>query len=301
MKALKAPPYLKQGDKIAVIATARKISEEELRPALNVFVQWGLTPVLGKHVYETHHQFAGTDEQRASDLQWALNSEEFKAIIIVRGGYGTIRIMDAIDFSMFEKHPKWLIGYSDVTVLHTHINRLGYQSLHATMPINFFKNETATQSLKYALFGNTNTIEIAAHPLNKVGQSQGVLIGGNLSLLYAISGSQSDINYENCILFIEDLDEYLYHIDRMMQQLKRSGKLSKLSGLIVGGMSDMKDNTVPFGKTAEEIVLDAVKAYAYPICFGFPAGHIDENRALVFGEVITLQVSSQKASVIPIK
>lgn len=291
------PSYLKTGDSVAIIATARKISAEELNPALDVLKSWGLVPVLGKHIYSIENQFAGSDAQRTEDLQWALDDTNIKAIIIVRGGYGTLRIIDNIDFAAFKKHPKWVVGYSDITVLHTHLQNIGYQSLHATMPINFFKHKGATQSLKKALFGEPIEYSIAAHPLNRVGEAEGVLIGGNLSLLYAISGSKSDLNYDNCILFIEDLDEYLYHIDRMMLQLKRSNKLAKLKGLIVGGMSDMKDNTVPFGKTAEEIILDAVKEYDYPVCFQFSAGHIDENYALVMGLSITMKVEVNASTV----
>jgi muramoyltetrapeptide carboxypeptidase len=291
------PSYLKTGDSVAIIATARKISEKELNPALDVLKSWGLIPVLGKHIYFIENQFAGSDAQRTADLQWALDDNTIKAIIIVRGGYGTLRIIDNLDFTKFKKHPKWIVGYSDITVLHAHLQNIGYQSLHATMPINFFKHEGATQSLKKALFGEALEYSITAHPLNKMGEAKGILIGGNLSLLYAISGSASDLNYDNCILFIEDLDEYLYHIDRMMLQLKRSGKLAKLKGLIVGGMTDMKDNTVPFGKTAEEIILDAVKEYNYPVCFQFLAGHIDENYALVMGQSITMKVEANTSTI----
>ena len=291
------PSHLKTGDSVAIIATARKISAEELNPALDVLKSWGLIPILGKHIYSIENQFAGSDAQRTADLQWALDDNTIKAIIIVRGGYGTLRIIDNIDFTAFKKLPKWVVGYSDVTVLHTHLQNLGFQSLHATMPINFFKHEGATQSLKNALFGNPLEYSIPTHSLNKIGEAEGVLIGGNLSLLYAISGSTSDLNYDNCILFMEDLDEYLYHIDRMMLQLKRSSKLANLKGLIVGGMTDMKDNAVPFGKTAEEIILDAVKEYDYPICFQFPAGHIDENYALVMGQSITMKVEVNTSAI----
>ncbi len=291
------PSYLKTGDSVAIIATARKISEKELHPALELLKSWGLKPVLGKHIYAIENQFAGSDTQRTADLQWALDDEAIKAIIIVRGGYGTLRIIDEVVFTKFTKHPKWIVGYSDITVLHANIQSLGFQSLHATMPINFFKHEGATQSLKNALFGNIMEYNVAPHPLNKMGEAEGVLIGGNLSLLYAISGSASDLNYDNCILFIEDLDEYLYHIDRMMLQLKRSGKLANLKGLIVGGMTDMKDNTVPFGKTAEEIILDVVKEYDYPVCFQFPAGHIDENYALVMGQLIAMKIETTASTI----
>jgi len=286
------PPYLKPGDSIALIATARKISPEELLPSIELIESWGLNVVTAPNLYKQENQFAGSDEDRAADLQWALDNENIKAILCVRGGYGTVRIIDKIDFSKFGKQPKWIIGYSDVTVLHQHIHtNFNVATLHATMPINFFKNEEATESLRKALFGEQLNYEIKPHSLNREGNTEGELVGGNLSLIYALTGSKSDIETDGKILFIEDLDEYLYHVDRMMMNLKRSGKLSKLKGLVVGGMSDMKDNTVPFGKTAEEIIYDAVKEYNYPICFDFPAGHIDRNLSLVFGKKYSLNVS----------
>lgn len=285
------PPYLQKGDTVAIIATARKISMEELQPAVAQLKNWDLEVVLGKNIFCVDNQFAGTDAERAADLQWALNDSKIKAIFIARGGYGTVRIIDHIDFSVFKLHPKWVVGYSDITVLHQHINQnFGVASMHATMPINFTKNEEATESLRRALFGNPIEYSVASHSLNRIGEAKGELIGGNLSLIYALCGSKSDIATKGKILFIEDLDEYLYHIDRMMLNLKRSGKLENLSGLIVGGMTDMKDNTVPFGKTAEEIIYDAVKEYKYPVCFNFPAGHIDRNLTLIMGEKIAFTV-----------
>jgi muramoyltetrapeptide carboxypeptidase len=286
------PPYLQKGDTVAIVASARKISLEELQPAIDIINSWGLKVVLPKNVFCTDNQFAGTDEERAADMQWALDEVNIKAIIFARGGYGTVRIIDKLDFTNFIKHPKWIVGYSDITALHQHINQnFSIASLHATMPINFPKNEEATQSLRKALFGETLTYTVPSHLLNRTGEASGELIGGNLSLIYALCGSKSDIDTKGKILFIEDLDEYLYHIDRMMMNLKRSGKLQYLTGLIVGGMSDMKDNTVPFGKTAEEIILDAVKEYNFPVCFDFPAGHIDRNLAIYFNKNTTLSIN----------
>lgn len=284
------PPYLKKGDKIAILATARKISKEEIEPAIVILKSWGLEVVLGKNLFKADHQYSGTDEQRAADLQLMLDDTSIKAIISARGGYGTIRIIDKINFSKFKKHPKWIIGYSDITVLHSHMHTIGIDTIHATMPINFTKNKEATETLCKALFGEKISYEIKAHPLNRKGEANAELVGGNLSLLYALTGSVSDIDTKGKILFIEDLDEYLYHIDRMMINLKRSGKLKHLKGLIVGGMTDMKDNAIPFGKTAEEIILDAVKEYKYPVCFNFPAGHVDRNLALVLGRKVDLRV-----------
>lgn len=292
------PPNLKKGDKIGIAAPARKISKEELQYALDLFTGWGLEIVFGKNLFNEDHQFSGTDEQRSSDLQSMLDDSSIKAIISARGGYGTIRIIDKLDFTEFRKHPKWMIGYSDMTVLHSHIHNFGIETLHATMPINFSKNKEATETLRKVLFGEKLFSEFGSHPLNRKGSAEGELVGGNLSLLYALTGSISDVDTKGKILFIEDLDEYLYHIDRMMINLKRSGRLENLKGLIVGGMTDMKDNTIPFGKTAEEIILDAVQEYEYPVCFNFPAGHIDRNLGLVFGRKVKLEVKENKCELI---
>ncbi|MGB3949091.1 MAG: LD-carboxypeptidase [Bacteroidia bacterium] len=283
---MKQPEFLKKGDKVGIVAPARKMSKEELLPAIEILNSWGLEVVLGKNLFCEENQFSGSDEQRAEDLQKMLDDPSIKAIISARGGYGTLRIIDKINFFTFTQHPKWIVGYSDITVLHSHIHTLGITTIHATMPINFSKNTEATESLRKALFGESIKYNFESHPLNKNITSiiEGEVVGGNLSLIYALTGSVSDIDTKDKILFIEDLDEYLYHIDRMMLNLKRSGKLSHLKALIVGGMTDMKDNTVPFGKTAEEIILDTIKDYNYPVYFGFPAGHIDRNLALYFGK-----------------
>jgi len=287
------PTYLKKGDKIGIIATARKISEAELEPALKIIEKNGLVPVLGKYLFHSYNQFSGTDAERCADLQAMLDDKSIKAIFVARGGYGTVRIIDKIDFSNFKKNPKWIVGYSDITVLHAHINKvLGISTLHATMPINFLQDAYATETLFKALFGEKLHYEFAAHKLNRKGKVEGELVGGNLSILYALSGSISDINTNNKILFIEDLDEFLYHIDRMMVNLKRSGKLSNLKALIVGGMSDMKDNLIPFGKTAEEIIAEHVEEYSYPVCFGFPAGHIKNNYAIKMGSITKLNIDN---------
>ncbi|MEO6903721.1 MAG: LD-carboxypeptidase [Bacteroidia bacterium] len=286
------PSYLKKNDTIGIFACARKVTLIELQPAIDVFKSWGLQVVLSKNLFDAYHQFSGTDELRTADLQAMLDDVSIKAIISARGGYGTLRIIDQLDFKLFKKHPKWVIGYSDITVLHAHIYNLGIETIHATMPINFNKNKEAVISLHAALFGQPLIYKFEGHVLNKFGIAKGELIGGNLSLLYALIGSNSDMDTVGKILFIEDLDEYLYHIDRMMMSLKRAGKLCHLAGLIVGGMTEMKDNQIPFGKTAPEIILDAVKEYNYPVCFDFPAGHIDKNLALYFGRKATLTIEN---------
>ncbi len=288
---------LKAGDKIAVVATARKICAEELVFATNTIKSWGLQPVLGNNIFAIKDQFAGSDAQRAEDLQWAIDDIEIKAILIARGGYGTLRIVDTVNFEKLKTYPKLIIGYSDVTVLHSHIHtHIGIPTLHATMPINFSKNAEAVETLRKCLFGETVSFQFQSNTLNKKGDATGILVGGNLSLLYALSGTESDIDTKGKILFVEDLDEYLYHIDRMMLNLKRSGKLENLAGFVIGGFTDMKDNTISFGKTVEEIILDAVKEYNFPVCFNFPAGHIDRNLALFLGKEINLKVGEANCS-----
>jgi muramoyltetrapeptide carboxypeptidase len=283
---------LQKNDKIAIISTARKITYEEIKPALETLESWGLIPVLGDNLFCEENQYSGSDEQRAADLQTALDNKEIKAIICARGGYGTVRIIDKIDFSGFIQNPKWIIGYSDITVLHSHIqNNFGIETIHGSMLLNFTKNsEEALNSLRKAIFEGSFSHKTEKHELNRNGKAEGILVGGNLSLLYALNNTVSDIDTEGKILFIEDLDEYLYHIDRMILTLKRSGKLSNLAGLVVGGMTEMKDNNIPFGKQAEAIIAGAVAEYNYPVCFGFPAGHIDDNRALIFGQKVKLEV-----------
>jgi muramoyltetrapeptide carboxypeptidase len=291
---MKTPAYLSKGDKVAIVATARKISKEEIIPAAELIEQLGLQVVFGKHLFNESNQFAGTDEERATDLQTMLDDTSIKAIIIARGGYGTVRIIDKIDFTNFIQHPKWVVGYSDVTVLHSHIHTLGIETIHGTMPINFFKNKEATTSLFNALFGDSLTYTFASSLLNRTGKVQAPLVGGNLSLIYALMGSSSEIDTTGKILFIEDLDEYLYHVDRMMMALKRAGKLNHLAGLVVGGMTEMKDNVIPFGKTVEEIIINAVEEYDYPVCFHFPAGHIHKNMALFFGRTSSLMITNEE-------
>ncbi|MDT8412613.1 MAG: LD-carboxypeptidase [Vicingaceae bacterium] len=293
---MEKPQALKIGDKVSIISTARKISLEEVQPAINLLTDWGLEVVLGKNLFAEDHQFAGTKAQRLADLQQALNNDEIKAVYCARGGYGTVQLIDEIDFSHFKKQPKWIVGYSDVTVLHNHINQnFGIATLHATMPINFKTNTTeALQSLKDALFGNTLNYQCAPHTYNRLGEAKGELVGGNLSILYSLTGTISQINTQGKILFLEDLDEYLYHIDRMMQNLKRAEMLHGLKGLLIGGMTDMNDNTVPYGHSAIDIIKNIVEAYDFPVAFGFPAGHLADNRTLIMGGEVTLSVDENE-------
>ena len=295
--SLHIPTYLKEGNKIGLISTARKISKNELQGAIESIKSWGLEVVLGQNLFNNYHQFSGRDDERAKDLQAMLDNPEVKAILVVRGGYGTVRIIDHIDFSKFQKNPKWLAGYSDITVLHSQIHKLKVASLHSTMPINFSTNTSESiKSLKDALFGKKLSININYNSLNRFGEVKGQIVGGNLSILYSLIGSPSDLNTDGKILFIEDLDEYLYHIDRMMMNLKRNGKLTKLAGLIVGEMSDMNDNTIPFGKNAIEIITESVSEYDYPVAFNFPAGHIDNNNTIILGQTASLKIDHNNSN-----
>ena len=293
------PPYLQKGDTIAIVATARKHIVKSMQPTIDLIESWGLHVVFGKSIGLEENQLAGSDEQRAADLQEQLDNPNIKAIWCARGGYGTVRVVDLIDFTQFKKHPKWLVGFSDVTVLHNHLNTMGYKSIHGIMPISLAKaSPEAIESLRLSLFGQPLQYTIDTHPMNKIGKSSGELVGGNLSILYSLLGSPSAIDCKDKILYIEDLDEYLYHIDRMMMNLKRNGCLESLKGIIVGSMTDMKDNDIPWGKNALEIVQDVTKKLNIPMIFNFPAGHIHDNRALVLGNNVTIDVTENCSNVV---
>lgn len=289
---IKSLQNLQKGDVISLISTARKVSKEELNFAVNLLESWGLKISYGENIFQEEHQFAGSVEQRTQDLQEAINDENVKAILFVRGGYGSVQVVDYIDWSIFQKTPKWMIGFSDITVFHSHIHQdFGIPTLHAAMPITFAKNtKSSLENLRKVVFGERVSYQIEAHPFNRTGLAEAEIVGGNLSILYSLLASESQMNTDGKILFIEDLDEYLYHIDRMMQALKRAGMLKNLAGLIIGGMSDMNDNSIPFGRSSEEIIRDVVSEYKYPVAFGFPAGHIDDNNPIVFGEKVKLEV-----------
>ena len=288
------PNTLQKGDTVAIVSTARKISKEEIQPAIKLLESWGLKAILGKTIGAEENQFAGNDELRAEDFQQMLDDANVKAIWCARGGYGTVRIIDNLDFSAFKKKPKWIVGYSDVTVLHSHIHNFGIETLHAQMCLEIEnKTQETSESIQKVLFGEEYKIEVeSSNSATSAGTQtiNGVLVGGNLSVLYSLCGSASEMETDDKILFIEDLDEMLYHIDRMMMNLKRSGYLKNLKALIIGGMTEMKDNKVYFGKTAEEIIMDLVKEYNYPVIANFPAGHIIDNRALIFGREIKINI-----------
>ena len=293
------PPYLQKGDTVAILATARKHIVKSMQPTIDLLESWGLHVVIGKSIGLEENQLAGSDKERAADLQEQLDNPNIKAIWCARGGYGTVRVVDLIDFTQFKKHPKWLIGFSDVTVLHNHLNTMGYKSIHGIMPISLAKaSPEAVESLRVSLFGQPLQYAIDPHPMNRLGKASGELVGGNLSILYSLLGSPSAIDCKDKILYIEDLDEYLYHIDRMMMNLKRNGCLESLKGIIVGSMTDMKDNDIPWGKNALEIVQDVTKNYTIPMIFNFPAGHIHDNRALILGNTVTIEVTENCSTVV---
>jgi muramoyltetrapeptide carboxypeptidase len=293
------PPYLQKGDTVAILATARKHIVKSMQPTIDLLESWGLHVVVGESIGLEENQLAGSDEQRAADLQKQLNNPTIKAIWCARGGYGTVRVVDLIDFTAFKKSPKWLVGFSDVTVLHNHLNTMGYKSIHGIMPISLAKaSKEAIESLRLSLFGEPLQYSIDPHPMNRLGKASGELVGGNLSILYSLLGSPSAIDCNDKILYIEDLDEYLYHIDRMMMNLKRNGCLESLKGIIVGSMTDMKDNDIPWGKNALEIVQDVTKQYNIPMIFNFPAGHIHDNRALILGNNVAIEVTENCSTVV---
>lgn len=294
-----APPYLQKGDKVAITCPAKKLPGS-IDSAVSLLESWGLEVVLGETITASHNQYAGTDDLRCKDLQNFLDDSSIKAIFAARGGYGTIRIIDKLDFSTFKTHPKWVVGFSDITVLHSHIlSTCNVQTIHGQMPLNVPDgSKPSLESLRKALFGEPLRYEFESSQFNKPGEARGELIGGNLTLLVMTSQSVSEIDYKDKILFIEDVGEYYYSIDRMMWFLKRSGKLKNLRGLIVGGFTDLKDNEIPFGSRIEEIVLEHVEGFDYPVCFDFPAGHITDNHALVLGREVTIETNNGKASLL---
>ena len=290
-------PFLRKGDRVALAAPARKVSPDEMAPAIAELERWGLEVVVPEGLYKGEGQLAGSDSHRAALLQGLLDDPDIRAVICCRGGYGTVRIVDRLDFTRFAQRPKWIVGYSDITVLHSHIHAtLGLPTLHAAMPINFAATPTpATESLRRTLFGEKTYIEWMPEGRPCRCRVEGEAVGGNLSILYSLLGSRSQVDTRGKILLIEDLDEYLYHIDRMMLGLKRAGMLDGLAALVVGGLGDMHDNTVPWGHTAEEIVAGAVEGQDYPVVFGAPFGHLgDNNLALPLGTRLTLETTNSE-------
>ena len=294
---MRTPPYLKKGDTVAITCPAKKLPVP-IDDAVRLLESWGLNVVLGETVHASWNQFAGPDKLRAADFQRFLDDHSVKAIFAARGGYGTIRIIDAIDFTEFEANPKWIIGFSDITILHSHIHAVyNTQSIHGQMPLTIPDgSRLSLETLRKALFNEPYQIQYESLVENRTGEGSGILTGGNLTLLQMMSGSVSEQDYKDKILFLEDVGEYLYSIDRMMISFKRAGILSGLKGLIIGGFTDLKDNDIPFGQTVEQIIMSHVEEYNYPVCFNFPAGHIEDNRALILGREVTLAVNEQEVS-----
>ncbi|HEX7367104.1 MAG TPA: LD-carboxypeptidase [Pelobium sp.] len=290
---MKQPPFLKKGDKIAITCPA-KMLKTPITEAVALLESWGLEVVLGSTIGAAHHQFSGTDKQRAEDMQAFINDEDVKAIIAARGGYGCIRIVDEIDWSPLLTHPKWIIGFSDITVFHLQLQKMEIQSLHAQMPATVSESsKDGLESLRKALFGEAIVYNFRKCSHNKKGIAEGEIIGGNLTLLTACLNAKNDIDYADKILFIEDVGEYAYAIDRMLRTLDRAGKFKYLKGLLVGDFSSIKQDDPPFGYSVKEIIDDIMPKYSFPVYFNFPAGHLPDNRALVLGRKVRLEAETE--------
>lgn len=298
------PPYLKAGDTVAIVAPSGVLKNrtKEVEQAKSLLKSWGLHPVVGKHVFSTANHFAGTDDERCEDFQNALDDPKISAIWCARGGYGTVRILDKLDYTKFKKKPKWLIGYSDITALHNQFHNQGFESIHALMCTSLQDDLSTIQetvsTFKDAVFGKPIIYTLKGSKYNKAGEGSGQLVGGNLTMLHTMLGSKTSIDTSEKILFIEEIGEYKYHIDRMLQSLKRAGYFENCKGVIVGGMSKMRKNTTLWGTSVEQLILDALADYDFPIAFNMPAGHEKDNRALILGRTIKLEVKSDKSTVV---
>lgn len=289
---MKAPKSLIPGDLISILAPAKSIEAGFVEYAVEVLNKKGYRTKVSQHCLGQHNYYSGTDEERRLDFQEALDNPEVKAILCARGGYGSIRIFDLLNWDEFKNSPKWIMGFSDVTVFHHIIHSFGVQSIHSTMPLNFRNNsEEAIESMFSAINGSLFKVTCAPSKRNINGTSKGILVGGNLSIIYSLLSSDYCYDFTNKILFIEDLSEQYYHIDRMLYALKQAGVFDKIRGLIVGGMTDLQDTKVPFGMNAHEIILEHVSGLDIPVCFDFPCGHIDDNRAMILGSEVLFRVS----------
>ena len=300
---IKIPPYLKKGDTIGITCPAGYMAKEKAQACIETLQQWGFEVMVGKTLGSSStNYFSGTDEERLNELQAMLDNGQINAILFARGGYGVGRIIEQLNFTQFKKKPKWLIGYSDITVLHAHIySNYKIATLHSPMAAAFNDGENKNEfiaSLYKAITGKKAKYKCAAHAFNKQGTAAGELVGGNLSLLSHLIGTSSDINTDNKILFIEDIGELIYSTDRLLYQLLRSGKLDKLAGLIIGKFTDVKDTERPFGKTIDEVINDMVKQFDYPVCFNFPVGHTKENYALKVGGTYELKVGRKQVQLL---
>ncbi len=297
---MQTPSSLLPGDTIAIVAPSRAINLEDLEYTINIIEQNGFVAKVGNSIGLQNGQFAGSDRERANDINSMFADKSVKAIWCARGGYGSVRTLQYVDFELVQKNPKWFIGYSDITVFHSAFHNLGLETIHATMPVNINPNSDIenVNTLVEILMGKKLSYMIKSHGFNIKGSAVGQLVGGNLSVLYSLRNTPIDLDTSGKILFIEDLDEYLYHIDRMIMNLKYSGFLKNLKGLLIGGLSDMKDNAIPFGKKAEEIILEHVCDLGISVCFGFNAGHTIKNIALPMGRVVNLTVAENECNLL---
>lgn len=298
------PPYLQKGDTVAIVSPAGNLNNKqaEIQQAIKLLNSWNLNVVMGENIFKQNNEFAGTDDERAADFQKALNNPNIKAIWCARGGYGSVRILDKLDYTKFKLHPKWVIGYSDITALHNQIHNLGFETIHAIMGISLnniceYEIESAV-SLKDAVFGNKLAYTIEGSNDNRPGNATGQLVGGNLTLLHTMLGSKTSIDTSGKILFFEEVGEYAYHIDRMLQSLKRAGYFENCKGLIIGDISNVRENSTDWGKPIEQLILDVVKEYDFPVLFNFPAGHEKDNRALILGRTVELTVGNNESTLI---
>lgn len=297
------PEYLKSGDTISILAPSGVLNnfDNKITKAINIFKSWGLNVVLGNHIYDKNGHFAGTDKNREKDFQKALDNKNIKAIWCARGGYGAVRIIDKLNFDNYLKNPKWIIGFSDITVIHNKLNFLNSESIHAMMITGFEdigQNNDSLSKLKNVLFGDSFSYSIASNKNNKTGKSEGIIVGGNLTLIQSTIGSKTELKMKDKILFIEEIGEYAYHIDRMLYSLKRAGYFENCKGLIVGQISDVKKNTTDFGRSINELILDVLDEYNFPILFDFPAGHEKTNFPIILGRKVILDVSKSDSKVI---
>lgn len=286
-------PILNKGDKISIVSPAGRINSDYVKSASNILTKLGYEVSISPNCLSEHNNFSSTDKNRLADLQNAINDTDSKAILCSRGGYGLIKILNQLDISPLLKHPKWIIGFSDITILHLALNKCGLKSIHGPMAKTFHDeaDPESINNLINTLHGKPTTYTVDSNNANRIGESEAELIGGNLSIIYSLQGTPYEIETKDKILFIEDLSEYLYHLDRIMINLKLSGKLSNLKGLIIGGFTDMKDNDKPFGKSSYEIISEHVAEYSYPVCFDFPAGHIKNNQPIVLGQKYRFSVN----------
>ncbi len=303
-KTLIRPPYLKAGDTVAIVAPSGilKNRNREVEQAKTLLNSWGLKVVVGKNVFSKDNHFAGTDDERCEDFQKALDNPSIKAIWSARGGYGTVRILDKLDYTKFKERPKWIIGYSDITALHNQVHNEGSESIHALMGVSLTEDleeiKESVSTFKAAIFGESLTYTLNGSQYNREGVSSGQLVGGNLTILHTMLGSNTSLKMDGKILFIEEIGEYAYHIDRMLQSLKRAGYFDGCKGVIVGDITKIRKNTTPWGKPIQQLILDTLEDYDFPIAFNMPAGHEDDNRALILGRRIDLKVSKAKSTVI---